>query len=633
MKRIITTMWCLVAIAVQAQDHEQEVESKIRQVTVYLEGAQVSRQARVNLQPGVTTLRLGDIAPGIMENSIQVEPVQDIKILAVSFRVNHLNTLIAPDAITSLEAERRRLLSLVAKEKSVEEVYREEEVILKTNKSIGSASKGVNVEELKVAMDYFRQRLLEIRERLLEADRNIRRYNEAIGKIEAQLTELNSRRPKPEGEITIKVSSRTATAGNFNIKYLVKEAKWLPSYDIRVKDIQSPVSIAYKANITQQTGEDWEKVEMTISSGNPAKGGARPSIQPWHLGFNNTVRQSNTIATIQQPLPMISSGFVRGRVTDESGAPVPGANIIVKGTTIGTVTDAEGFYSIPVSSGDRTLVASFIGMRNEEVDITNKPVADIQLFDDVTQLSEVVVTAYGVESRRSLTGSVAGIAVSSGYSAPRIKRTLVATPVVRQINVEYVLEENLTVKSDGETRSTEMVEYELDALYEYYCVPKLDPDAFLVAKVINWDAHNFLEGEASLFFEGKYVGKSLLDTRNTSDTLSLSLGRDGNVLVKREKNEDLSSRQFVGANQKVALGYEISIRNKKAQPLTIVIEDQMPIPNTKEIDVDKIEDSDAAFEPDTGLLKWRKVIAPGTTESILLRYSIRYPKYSQLILE
>ena len=64
-----------------------------------------------------------------------------------------------------------------------------------------------------------------------------------------------------------------------------------------------------------------------------------------------------------------------------------------------------------------------------------------------------------------------------------------------------------------------MVEYELDALYEYYCVPKLDADAFLIAKILHWDEHNFLEGEANLFFEGKYIGKSILDTRNTSDTL------------------------------------------------------------------------------------------------------------------
>ena len=173
----------------------------------------------------------------------------------------------------------------------------------------------------------------------------------------------------------------------------------------------------------------------------------------------------------------------------------------------------------------------------------------------------------------------------------------------------------------------------MDALYEYYCVPKLDADAFLIAKILNWDEHNFLEGEANLFFEGKYIGKSILDTRNTSDTLTLSLGRDGNVLVKREKIKDYTSRHVVGSNQKSMVGYEISIRNKKSQHLTIVVEDQIPIANDKDISVDKLEDSDAEHDGETGLLKWKKEIDPGKTELISLKYVVRFPKNSRMILE
>jgi uncharacterized protein (TIGR02231 family) len=251
-------------------------------------------------------------------------------------------------------------------------------------------------------------------------------------------------------------------------------------------------------------------------------------------------------------------------------------------------------------------------------------------------LSEIVVTGYGESRMSSTTGSVAGTALrvrgAASYS-PRVKNTIVATPVVRQTDVEFTLEDAFSVKSDGEMRTTDMVEYELDALYEYYCVPKLDADAFLIAKILHWDEHNFLEGEANLFFEGKYIGKSVLDTRNTSDTLSLSLGRDGNVLVTREKIKDYTSRQVVGTNQKSMVGYEISVRNKKSQHLTIVIEDQIPIANDKDISIDKLEDSDADYDAETGLLKWKKEIEPGKTELINLKYAVRFPKNSRMILE
>jgi uncharacterized protein (TIGR02231 family) len=178
-----------------------------------------------------------------------------------------------------------------------------------------------------------------------------------------------------------------------------------------------------------------------------------------------------------------------------------------------------------------------------------------------------------------------------------------------------------------------MVAYELDALFEYFCAPKLDKNAFLTAKILHWDEFNFLEGEASLFFEGKYIGKSILDSRNTSDTLMLSLGRDAGIVINREKIKDLSSRQFMGGNNKVVLAYEINVRNSKADAVSIVIEDQVPIPNTREINVDTLEFSDGEYNDETGSVTWRKEIAAGSTETIQLKYAVRYPKYNPLILE
>ena len=623
------------------QEADLTVKSKIERVTVFLEGAQVTRQGTISLKPGVSMLTFPGIAPGIQEPSIQVEVPPGIKILSVSFKVNYLEEIKVPEKIAALEEERRRLSMSLIQEKSMEEVYREEEAILKTNKSIGGTTKGVPIEELKIAMDYFRERLIDIKQQLLTADRNIRRLNESLGKIDAQLKELSVSKAKPTGEIMVKVSSKTSQNAPVLIKYLVQEARWFPSYDIRAKNIQSPISITYKANVSQQTGEDWENVSLTISSGNPSQGGAKPVIKPWILGFNNVIASNtSTIGAVHEDKVYgAPNSLVRGRIVDDTGQGMPGVNVVIKGTTVGTVTDAVGYYSIPLSADAQTLIYSFVGYETQEVAISNRNELNVQLSPDVTELSEVVVTAYGIskETRslsyststvRGLSGRAAGVSVS-----PRIKKTIVATPVVRQIDVEYTLEELFSVKSDGEMRTTDMVEYELDALYEYYCVPKLDADAFLVAKILHWDEHNFLEGEANLFFEGKFIGKSILDTRSTSDTLSLSLGRDGNVLVTREKKKDFTSRHVVGSNQKSMVAYEISIRNKKSQPLTIVVEDQIPLTNDKDISVDKVEDSDADYDTQTGLLKWRKEIAPGKTEMINLKYAVRFPKHSRMILE
>lgn len=635
MKKFFTLLCCAIHMLSSAQE-DQKIKSSIKQVTVFLEGAQVTRQATVPLKSGITTLTLTGISPAIQEQSIQVE-APSVKILSVSFRVNFLEEFKKPEKIAALEHERKRLTALITQEASTLEVYKEEENILKTNKSIGGTDKGVEIAELKIAMDYFRQRLLDIKHQILQTDINIRKYNEEIEKIDAQLRELSALKSQPTGEITIKVSSKTSQQAYLNVKYVVNEARWFPSYDIRAINIKSPVSITYKANVSQQSGEDWDNVELTISSGNPSQVGTKPTIRPWLLGFNNSLSGSKSFISEISSASLYGSravNMVHGKVIDTEGAPILGANVLIKGTTVGTVTDANGDYSLMLTSDAQTLVFSFIGYESQEIPIQGNAQMNMTMKADVSTLSEVVVTGYGTSGR------VPGMNVSSpirirGISSVKneVIKNNVSTPVVRQTNVEFKLDEHFSIKSDGEMRTTDMIEYELNALYQYYCVPKLETDAFLVAKVLGWDEYNFLEGEASLFFEGKFIGKSIMDTRNTSDTLTLSLGRDANVLVTREKVKDLSSRQFIGSNQKVIYAYDIVVRNKKGLPITIMIEDQVPIPTTKEIEVDRLGDTHGDYNKETGIISWKKEIDPGKSEIIKLKYAVRYPKSSTMILE
>lgn len=621
MKLLFTVAWVMTMHTCFSQEPEQRVNSRTSHVTVFLEGAQITRLADVSLKKGVTVLNLPHLASDLQGQSIQVEAPSNIKILSVSHRINFLDEIKKPEQIATLKKEQDRLKDLITLERSMQEVYREEESILKTNKSIGGQN-GLAVKDLMTAMDYFRQRLTDIRQQLFKADQNVKAYEMSLSRIEAQLAVLQVARHEPTAEIIIKVSSPENTNDSpFKIKYVVAKARWFPTYDIRAKDVSSPVSITYKANISQKTGEDWTNVILTVSSGNPSESGAMPIIKPWYVDFNNGManryRSAGAAATMQ------------GRVITSNGTPVPGVNVLIKGTTVGTVTDGDGNYSIPLTADAETLVFSFIGYNSQEIPVNASGEANIQLEEDTNELNEVIVTAYGVEN--ALKGAVAGVAITR--DKPRLKRSIVATPVIRQTDVEFTLDESFTVKSDGEVRTTDMVEYELDALYEYYCVPKLDQDAFLTARILDWDDYNFLEGEANLFFEGKYIGKSILDTRTTSDTLNFSLGRDGNVVVKREKKKEFSSRQFIGASQKSTFAYNISVRNKKRQPINIVIVDQIPVSGNKDVIVDKIEDSRASYTQEDGLMKWKKTIPPGGTEEIVMKYSVRYPKSNTIMLE
>ena len=101
---------------------------------------------------------------------------------------------------------------------------------------------------------------------------------------------------------------------------------------------------------------------------------------------------------------------VSGKVTSiEDGGGLPGVNVVLKGTTTGTVTDAEGKYSLSVPASGGVLDFSFIGFVSQQVEIGSRSVMDIQLVTNITELSEIIITSYGQQEKRTLTGSVAVI--------------------------------------------------------------------------------------------------------------------------------------------------------------------------------------------------------------------------------
>lgn len=118
-------------------------------------------------------------------------------------------------------------------------------------------------------------------------------------------------------------------------------------------------------------------------------------------------------------MAMAQQRVVTGRVTStEDGTSIPGVNVVVKGTTSGTVTDADGNFSISVPGNESALVFSFIGLQSREIQVGDQSVINVSLALDATQLSEVVVVGYGTQTRKELSGSVASIAGSDIAIAP-----------------------------------------------------------------------------------------------------------------------------------------------------------------------------------------------------------------------
>jgi uncharacterized protein (TIGR02231 family) len=200
------------------------------------------------------------------------------------------------------------------------------------------------------------------------------------------------------------------------------------------------------------------------------------------------------------------------------------------------------------------------------------------------------------------------------------------TTIQTTLNTEFDIALPYTVSSSNKPTLVDIRNHELKADYVYSVAPKLDQDAFLMARATGWEEFSLLPGEANIFFEGTFVGKTFIDPNSIKDTLSVSMGRDKRIVVKREKLKDFSSRKLIGTSQRDDYAYEISVRNTKNEPVRITVEDQMPVSQNSQIEVLLTDFGGGKYNKDTGKLTWDLTLQPNETKKVVYKFEVKYPK-------
>jgi uncharacterized protein (TIGR02231 family) len=190
-----------------------------------------------------------------------------------------------------------------------------------------------------------------------------------------------------------------------------------------------------------------------------------------------------------------------------------------------------------------------------------------------------------------------------------------------------------TIPTNGKIQTVEIQRITAPADYKYVTMPKLSPLAYLTANITDWAKLSLQTGEATLYFENSFVGKSTLNVNQLKDTLIISLGTDNSILVKREKRKDFTSRKVIGANRTDTYSFLLTIRNNKSNPIKITLNDQIPVSSNSSINVDPVELSGGKLNQQTGELIWDLEIKPQETKQVVLTYSVKYPKDKTIILE
>ena len=625
---------CLMA-AVMTKAVDKQTAS-INKVTVFTNGAQVERSKSVVLVPGEQVVTFTGFSPYMDKKSLQVKAKGHLTILGVSERTAH------PDSAAQVKKLRAAEDDVKAVERRIQQTKDEQEMLtaqldlVKTNCSVAGRTVATPLANIKELNAYYAQQVLSVKKRSQELEEQLQNLNEELKRRQDTCDSIAKLKLKSVTEIDVKVDAKQAGRADFDITYYVMNAGWFPSYDIRSNSINEPLQLSYKANIYQNTKEEWKNVPVTLSSANPNRSNVAPQLKTYWLDYGLSAPTYN--------IDNDGSNVVSGKIVSaDDGDPMIGATVIVKGTNLGTVSDIDGNYSIVLPQNSRKLTFSYVGYVSQTHTVEPGSTLNIRLKEDQASLQEVVVVGYGVSKKGRRSNSkgevlkakeripeAAGVAVEEELNESEV---IAVNQQQAQFGYEFDIKQLLTLPDGGKTTTTEIARHQLPASYEYRGIPKIDKESFLVAEATDWQKLNLMEGEANVYFENSFVGKSILDPNVSSDTLHFSMGRDQSIRVQRTKVSESSTRRFFGSNQEQTLKWRITVKNNRQESVNITVFDQAPISRNTSIEVIMDELSDGQFDKKTGIIKWPLQLKPGEQRDLILQYKVKYPKNRRLNIE
>lgn len=625
---------CLMtAVMTKAVDKQT---ASINKVTVFTNGAQVERSKSVVLVAGEQVVTFTGFSPYMDKKSLQVKTKGHLTILGVSERTAH------PDSAAQVKKLRAAEDDVKAVERRIQQTKDEQEMLtaqldlIKTNCSVAGRTVATPLANIKELNAYYAQQVLSVKKRSQELEEQLQNLNEELKRRQDTCDSIAKLKLKSVTEIDVKVDAKQAGRAVFDITYYVKYAGWFPSYDVRSNSINEPLQLSYKANIYQNTKEEWKNVPVTLSSANPNRSNVAPQLKTYWLDYGLSAPTYN--------IDNDGSNVVSGKIVSaDDGDPMIGATVIVKGTNLGTVSDIDGNYSIVLPQNSRKLTFSYVGYVSQTHTVEPGSTLNIRLKEDQASLQEVVVVGYGVSKKGRRSNSkgevlkakeripeAAGVAVEEELNESEV---IAVNQQQAQFGYEFDIKQLLTLPDGGKTTTTEIARHQLPASYEYRGIPKIDKESFLVADATDWQKLNLMEGEANVYFDNSFVGKSILDPNVSSDTLHFSMGRDQSIRVQRTKVSESSTRRFFGSNQEQTLKWRITVKNNRQESVNITVFDQAPISRNTSIEVIMEELSDGQFDKKTGIIKWPLQLKPGEQRDLILQYKVKYPKNRRLTIE
>ena len=540
----------------QAKETEKKVRSKITNVTVFTQGAQIHRKGNTTIPKGTSVLVFEGVSPYINQQSIKASGKGNFTIMDVQYRY------VYPEPVEENTAEKDRIQTKIDRLKdslsnlqlhirTVQEkknAISTEKRLLINHPLLQGKGKPDSLNLLIGTMEYMEEKLKDLADRLLaislEEATLLKKQTGMNNRLYELQNYLNNRpKPnpnKPKHQVLVAVTSNVLVNGSVEIIYKVNRAGWSPWYDITAKDAGEDLEMIYKAAVYQNTGEDWSNVKLRISNANPNQSNIKPVLPRWYINYYQKIRAQGRKKTPQRYF-------------------------------------------------------------KESVSVTADKMDKDEEFEAVADEAPAAQMAYNYTKKMQNFSSV-----------------------------EFDISLPYYISSNGKTHFVTMQKHKLKAQFQHYLVPKLDKDAFVVARIADWENLDLLVGSANIYFGNTFVGRTVLDPATVNDTLEVSLGRYRSLAVKRTKLKSETKKQVVGAHKVYTATYKIELRNNSTKDIRLTLEDQIPLAANSEIEIELTKPDGGKLDEASGLLTWDLKLAPSKKKTIVFTYTVKYPKEKEI---
>lgn len=511
----------------KSQEIKKEID--VKQATVFLQGAKVFGSTNVTLQKGRNTVKIINLPNDLDENTYKINLEKNTTLLSITPQSNYLKNDELTDVEKKLDDERKKFQRQVNLLNIQIKNLTGEQNIINDNLKVSTNDKSTPQEQLIKLTEFYRKRMLEIDNQVFLLTEQKTTLDESIAKINKQFSEEQTHKTQNRKELILEILADNEMNLNLGLSYIVSNAGWVPSYDLRALSTKKSLEIVYKGKIYQKTGQDWNNVKLFVSTYRPSYNQNRPILSPLY-------------------------------------------------------------------------VAEYTAYNNEDAKVSYMQKAKAEMSNSYQMRAEV--------------------------AAP--SQIPVATVSDNQMNILYELNYNQTIVSQEKEQYVILDKKNVEANYKYHTVPKLNNQVFLMAFVKNWQNLNLISGEANIYFEDNYIGKTNITSNYVKDEFPISLGIDERIVVKRTKLEDKTAQKSFNSNKWETESYEISIRNNTKESIGLEILDQIPLSENQKITVKTLNIGDGDFDTKTGSILWNRKINSGASEKINFSYEVKYPKEMQI---